>query len=115
MEELHGKIGTSSNVAFTRAKWSGPTSLQPAVSYDILKGGQGREEKIVKVIQAVDPEVVVVQEAQGVASFQSIAQALEMTAHLAESQRRSSLRVGLLLAHCRSAMRTSFAPVDSRA
>jgi hypothetical protein len=31
VEELHGKIGTSSNVAFRRAKWSGPTSLQPAV------------------------------------------------------------------------------------
>jgi endonuclease/exonuclease/phosphatase family metal-dependent hydrolase len=50
------------------------------LTYNILRGGQGREEKIAKVIQAVDPDVVIVQEAQGVASFHRIAQALEMTA-----------------------------------
>ena len=66
------------------------------LTYNILRGGQGREEKIAKVIQAVDPDVVIVQEAQGVASFHRIAQALEMTAHLAERRRRSPLRVGLL-------------------
>ncbi len=49
------------------------------LTYNILRGGQGREAEIVKVIQAVDPDVVVVQEAQGVASFRRIAQALEMT------------------------------------
>src|ERR687889_654730 len=66
------------------------------LTYNILRGGEGREEKIAKVIQAVDPDVVIVQEAQGVASFHRIAQALEMTAHIAERRRRSSLRVGLL-------------------
>ena len=66
------------------------------LTYNILRGGQGREEKIAKVIQAVDPDVVIVQEAQGVASFHRIAQALGMTAHIAERPRRSSLRVGLL-------------------
>ena len=66
------------------------------LTYNILRGGQGRETEIVKVIQAVAPDVVVVQEAEGVASFQQIAQALKMTAHLAESRRRLSLRVGLL-------------------
>jgi exodeoxyribonuclease-3 len=67
------------------------------LTYNILRGGQGREEKIVKVIQAVDPDVVVVQEAQEIANFQRIAQALEMRAHLAESRRRRlSLRVGLI-------------------
>ena len=42
-------------------------------TYNILRGGQGREEKIAKVIQAVDPDMVIVQEAQGVASFHRIA------------------------------------------
>ena len=39
------------------------------LTYNILRGGEGREEKIAKVIQAVDPDVVIVQEAQGVASL----------------------------------------------
>ena len=66
------------------------------LTYNILWGGQEREAEIVEVIQAVDPDVVVVQEALGVARFQRIAAALEMTSCLAERRGRLSVRVGLL-------------------
>jgi endonuclease/exonuclease/phosphatase family metal-dependent hydrolase len=66
------------------------------LTYNILGGGQKREAEIIEVIQAVDPDVVVVQEALEVARFQRIAAALEMDPHLAESRRRLSIRGGLL-------------------
>ena len=66
------------------------------LTYNILWGGQEREAEIGEVIQAVAPDVVVVQEALGVARFQRIAAALEMTSCLAERRGRLSVRVGLL-------------------
>ncbi len=66
------------------------------LTYNILRGGQKREAEIIEVIQAVDPDVVVVQEALEVARFQRIATALEMAPRLAESRRGLSIRVGLL-------------------
>ncbi|MDQ3913021.1 MAG: endonuclease/exonuclease/phosphatase family protein [Actinomycetota bacterium] len=66
------------------------------LTYNILRGGLEREAEIVEVIQAVAPDVVLVQEAQGADAFQRIAQALEMVPRLAENRRRLSLRVGLL-------------------
>ena len=66
------------------------------LTYNILGGGQKREAEIIEVIQAVDPDVVVVQEALEVARFHRIAAALEMAPRLAESRRRLSIRVGLL-------------------
>ena len=66
------------------------------LTYNILRGGQGREAEIVEVIRAVDPDVVVVQEALEVACFHRIATALEMSPYLAENRGRLPLRVGLL-------------------
>ena len=66
------------------------------LTYNILKGGQGREMEIVEVIQTVAPDVVIVQEVLEVDSFQRIAAALEMTPYLADNQGRLALRVGLL-------------------
>ncbi len=66
------------------------------LTYNILRGGQGREAEIVEVIRAVDPDVVVVQEAQGVERFRRIAAALGMAPRLAEGRGRVPPRVGLL-------------------
>lgn len=66
------------------------------LTYNILKGGQGREAEIVEVIRAVSPDVVVVQEVLEIGSFQRIAAALGMAPHLADNRGRLSLRVGLL-------------------
>jgi exodeoxyribonuclease-3 len=66
------------------------------LTYNILEGGKEREAEILEVIQAVAPDVVVVQEALEVARFQRIAAALKMTPRLADNRRRLSLRVGLL-------------------
>jgi endonuclease/exonuclease/phosphatase (EEP) superfamily protein YafD len=66
------------------------------LTYNILRGGQKREAEIIEVIQDIDPDVVVVQEALEVARFQRIAAALEMDPRLAESRRRLSIRGGLL-------------------
>ncbi len=66
------------------------------LTYNILEGGNEREAEIVEVIRAVAPDVVVVQEAPGVARFQRIAATLRMVPRLAESRRRLPLRVGLL-------------------
>jgi exodeoxyribonuclease-3 len=66
------------------------------LTYNILKGGQGREAHIVEVIQSVAPDVVVVQEVLEVGRFRQIATALGMSPYLAQSQGRLPLRVGLL-------------------
>ncbi len=66
------------------------------LTYNILRGGQGREAEIVEVTRAVDPDVVVVQEALEVDCFHRIATALEMSPYLAENRGRLPLRVGLL-------------------
>ena len=66
------------------------------LTYNILDGGHKREAKIVEVIKAVAPDVVVVQEGLEAAPFRRIAAALEMTPCLAETRHRLSLRVGLL-------------------
>jgi endonuclease/exonuclease/phosphatase family metal-dependent hydrolase len=66
------------------------------LTYNILKGRQGRETKIVEVIQAVAPDVVVVQEVLEVDSFHRIAAALKIIPHLADNRGGLSLRVGLL-------------------
>ena len=68
------------------------------LTYNILKGGQGREARIVEVIRAAAPHVVVVvPEARGVERFRRIAAALGMAPRLAEEDRdRIPLRVGLL-------------------
>lgn len=66
------------------------------LTYNILKGRQGRETKIVEVIQAVAPDMVVVQEVLEVDSFHRIVAALEIIPHLADNRGGLSLRVGLL-------------------
>ena len=66
------------------------------LTYNILKGGEGREAEIVEVIWAAAPDIVVVPEVRGVGCFRRIAAALEMTPHLAEGRERIPLRVGLL-------------------
>lgn len=66
------------------------------LTYNILKGGQGREAQIAEVIQSVAPDVVVVQEVLDVDRFRQIATALDMSPCLAQSQGRLPLRVGLL-------------------
>src|ERR671933_19154 len=66
------------------------------LTYNILDGGHKREAKIVEVIKAVAPDVVVVQEGLEAAPFRRIAAALEMPLCLAETRHRLSLRVGLL-------------------
>ena len=66
------------------------------LTYNILKGGQEREAKIVEVIRSVAPDVVVVQEVLDVDSFRQIATMLGMSPYLAQSQGRLPLRVGLL-------------------
>jgi endonuclease/exonuclease/phosphatase family metal-dependent hydrolase len=66
------------------------------LTYNVLKGGQGREAEIVEVIRTVVPDVVVVQEVLEVNRFRRIATALEMSPYLAEGRGRVPLRVGLL-------------------
>ena len=66
------------------------------LTYNILKGGEGREAEIVEVILATAPDIVVVPEVQRIDSFRRIAMALGMTPHLAEGRGRIPLRVGLL-------------------
>ncbi|MBV9455592.1 MAG: hypothetical protein JOZ19_15990, partial [Rubrobacter sp.] len=66
------------------------------LTYNILKGGYGREAEIIEVIKAVVPDVVVVQEVTEASCFRRIATALGMTPCLADSRRHLSLRVGLL-------------------
>ncbi len=66
------------------------------LTYNILKGGEGREAEIVEVIRAAAPDVAVVQEAREAASFRRIAAALGMAPRLAEGRGRIPLRVGLL-------------------
>jgi endonuclease/exonuclease/phosphatase family metal-dependent hydrolase len=66
------------------------------LTYNILKGGEGREAEIVEVIRAAAPDVVVVPEVRGVERFWRIAAALGMAPHLAEGRGRIPLRVGLL-------------------
>ncbi len=71
------------------------------LTYNILKGGEGREAQIVEVIRAAAPHVVVVPEVRGVEHFGRIAAELGMAPRLAEGRGRIPLRVGLLSA-CRS-------------
>jgi exodeoxyribonuclease III len=66
------------------------------LTYNILKGGKGREAQIVEVIRSVAPDVVVVQEVLEVDRFCQIATALGMSSYLAQNQGRVPLRVGLL-------------------
>jgi endonuclease/exonuclease/phosphatase family metal-dependent hydrolase len=66
------------------------------LTYNILKGGQEREAKIIEVIRSVAPDVVVVQEVLEENRFRQIAAALKMSPYLAQSQGRLPLRVGLL-------------------
>jgi exodeoxyribonuclease-3 len=66
------------------------------LTYNILKGGEGREAEIVEVIRAAAPDIVVVPEVRGVGCFRRIAAALRMNPRLAEGQGRIPLRVGLL-------------------
>lgn len=66
------------------------------LTYNILSGGQDREAEIVEVVRSVDPDVVVVQEAQEADRFRRIAVALGMAPYLAEARGRVPLRVGLL-------------------
>ena len=66
------------------------------LTYNILKGGEGREAEIIEVIQAATPDIVVVPEVWRVDSFRRIAAALGMASHLAEGRGRIPLRVGLL-------------------
>ena len=48
------------------------------LTYNILKGGEGREAEIVEVIRAAAPDVVVVPEVRGVERFRRIAAELGM-------------------------------------
>ena len=66
------------------------------LTYNILKGGEGREAEIVEVIRAAAPDVVVVPEVRSADSFRRIAAALGMAPRLAEGRGRIPLRVGLL-------------------
>ena len=67
------------------------------LTYNILKGGEGREAQIVEVIRAAGADVVVVPEVRGVEHFRRIAAALGMAPRLAEGRRgRIPPRVGLL-------------------
>ena len=66
------------------------------LTYNILKGGEGREAEIVEVIRAAAPDIVVVPEVRGVDRFRRIAAALRMNPRLAEGRGRIPLRVGLL-------------------
>ncbi len=66
------------------------------LTYNILKGGHGREAQIVEVIRTAAPDVVVVQEAQEANLLRRIASALGMAPYLAEARGRLPLRVGLL-------------------
>jgi exodeoxyribonuclease-3 len=66
------------------------------LTYNILKGGEGREAEIVEVIRATAPDVVVVPEVQEAAPFRQIAAALGMASRLAEGRGGMPLRVGLL-------------------
>ena len=66
------------------------------LTYNILKGGEGREAEIVEMIRTAAPDIVIVPEVLRVDSFRRIATALGMTPHLAEGQGRIPLRVGLL-------------------
>lgn len=66
------------------------------LTYNILKGGREREAEIIEVIQPLAPDVVVVQEVLEAEHFRQIATALGMSPHLALSQGRLPLRVGLL-------------------
>ncbi len=53
------------------------------LTYNILKGGEGRETEIVEVIRAAAPDIVVVPEVRRVDNFRRIAAALGMASHLA--------------------------------
>src|ERR671916_55412 len=66
------------------------------LTYNILKGGEGREAEIIEVIRATAPDVVIVPEAWEVTSFHQIAAAVGMAPRLAEGRGRIPLRVGLL-------------------
>ena len=66
------------------------------LTYNILKGGEGREAEIVGVIRATAPDVAVVQEVREEAHFRRIAAALGMAPRLAAMHGRVPLRVGLL-------------------
>jgi exodeoxyribonuclease-3 len=66
------------------------------LTYNILKGGEGREAQIVEVIRAAGPDLVVASEVRTVDSFRRIAAELGMAPRLAEGRARIPLRVGLL-------------------
>jgi exodeoxyribonuclease-3 len=79
----------------TKVTLTAPVTMR-LLTYNILKGGHEREAEIVKVIEYVAPDVVVVQEVLDADNFQQIATALGMSPYLAQSQGRLPLRVGLL-------------------
>lgn len=66
------------------------------LTYNILKGGEGREAEIVEVIRSAAPDVVVMPEVRGAGRFRQMAAALGMSPRLAEGRGRIPLRVGLL-------------------
>ncbi len=72
------------------------------LTYNIRKGGEGREAEIVEVIRAAAPHVVVVPEVRGVERFRRIAAELGMAPRLAARAAAAYRRGWACSAACRS-------------